>query len=158
VFDLDTDMTAFSHPDRSLTRRIVAAASDATAVNGWLVRQLPLLFQRAGVIDVRARGFFPLETHVPSFYASMADRSAEAAVKAGVVTESEGRAWLDAFRDQGAQGPIVAGRLHIFVWGRYTRSGVEFVRPPKQEPYGIVAVFKDLYGNMWDLLQPKQWP
>jgi len=118
VFDLDTDMTAFTHPDRSLTRRIVAAASDATAVNGWLVRLLPLLFQRAGLIDVRARGFFPLETHLQSFYASMADRCAEVAVKAGVVTESEGRAWLRTFHDQGAQGPIVAGRLHIFVWGR----------------------------------------
>lgn len=117
VFDLDTDMTTFTHPDRSLTRRIVAAASDATAVNGWLVRQLPLLFQRAGLSDVRARGFFPLETHLQSFYASMADRCAEVAVKAGGVTEAEGRAWLRAFHDQGAQGPIVAGRLHIFVWG-----------------------------------------
>jgi hypothetical protein len=121
VFDLDTDMTAFTHPDRSLTRRIVAAASDATAVNGWLVRQLPLLFQRAGLLDVRARGFFPLETDLQSFYAGMADRCVEAAVKTGAVTGSEGRAWLHAFRDQGAQGPIVAGRLHIFVWGRKPR-------------------------------------
>jgi ubiquinone/menaquinone biosynthesis C-methylase UbiE len=118
VFDLDTDMTAFTHPDRSLTRRIVAAGSDATAVNGWLIRQLPLLFQRAGLVDVRARGFFPLETDLQSFYASMADRCVEAAVKVGAVTELEGRAWLRAFHEQGAQGPIVAGRLHIFVWGR----------------------------------------
>jgi ubiquinone/menaquinone biosynthesis C-methylase UbiE len=118
VFDLDTDMTAFTHPDRGLTRRIVAAASDATAVNGWLARELPSLFQRAGLIDVRARGFFPLETSLQSFYASMAERCAEAAVKTGAVTESEGRAWLHAFHDQGARGPIVAGRLHIFVWGR----------------------------------------
>lgn len=118
VFDLDTDMTAFTHPDRALTRRIVAAASDATAVNGWLVRQLPFLFQRAGIVDVRARGFFPLETDLQSFYANMADRCAEVAVKAGVISEFEGRAWLDAFHEQGAQGPIVAGRLHIFVWGR----------------------------------------
>ena len=118
VFDLDTDMTAFTHSDRNLTRRIVAAASDATAVNGWLVRQLPRLFQRAGLIDVRARGFFPIETHLHSFYASMADRCVEVAVKAGVVTESEGRAWLHEFHDHGTRGPIVAGRLHIFVWGR----------------------------------------
>ena len=118
VFDLDTDMTVFTHPDRILTRRIVAAASDATAVNGWLVRQLPLLFQRAGMVDVRARGFFPLETDLQSFYANMADRCAEVAVKAGVITEFERLAWLDAFHEQGAQGPIVAGRLHIFVWGR----------------------------------------
>jgi ubiquinone/menaquinone biosynthesis C-methylase UbiE len=118
VFDLDTDMTAFTHPDRAVTRRIVAAASDATAVNGWLVRQLPLHFQRAGIVDVRARGFFPLETDLQSFYAGMADRCAEVAVKAGAITELEGRAWLDTFHAQGAQGPIVAGRLHIFVWGR----------------------------------------
>lgn len=118
VFDLDTDMTAFTHPDRALTRRIVAAASDATAVDGWLVRRLPALFQRVGLVDVRVRGFFPLETDLQSFYANMADRCAEAAVKTGVITELEGRRWLDAFREQGAQGPIVAGRLHIFVWGR----------------------------------------
>jgi len=118
VFDLDTDMTTFTHPDRALTRRIVAAASDATAVDGWLVRRLPWLFQQAGLGDVRVRGFFPLETDLQSFYADMADRCAEVAVKTGVITELKGRRWLDAFREQGAQGPIVAGRLHIFVWGR----------------------------------------
>jgi hypothetical protein len=32
---------------------------------------------------------------------------------------------------------------------------VKFVRPPREEPYGIVAVFEDLYGNKWDLLQLK---
>ena len=48
----------------------------------------------------------------------MADRCAEAAGKMGVVTEGESRAWLDAFHEQGGQGPIIAGRLHIFVWGR----------------------------------------
>jgi hypothetical protein len=93
VFDLDTDMTTFTHPDRALTRR-VAAASDAAAVDGWLVRRLPLLFQRAGLVDVRARGFFPLETDLHSFYGSMADRCAQVAVKTGAITEAEGRAWL----------------------------------------------------------------
>jgi uncharacterized glyoxalase superfamily protein PhnB len=33
-------------------------------------------------------------------------------------------------------------------------KGVEFVRPPSEQPYGIVAVFADLYGNLWDLIQP----
>jgi ubiquinone/menaquinone biosynthesis C-methylase UbiE len=118
VFDFDADMTIFTHPDRALTRRIVAAASDATAVDGWLARRLPLLFERAGIADVRVRGFFPLETEPRSFYASMADRCAEVAVKVGVITEFERSAWLDAFHEQEAQGSIVAGRLHIFVWGR----------------------------------------
>ena len=33
--------------------------------------------------------------------------------------------------------------------------GIVFVREPQEEPYGTVAVFKDLYGNLWDLLQPR---
>jgi catechol 2,3-dioxygenase-like lactoylglutathione lyase family enzyme len=33
-------------------------------------------------------------------------------------------------------------------------KGVEFVRPPSKETYGIVAVFKDIYGNLWDLIEP----
>lgn len=32
-------------------------------------------------------------------------------------------------------------------------ENIEFVREPKKEDYGIVAVFKDLYGNLWDLVQ-----
>lgn len=34
--------------------------------------------------------------------------------------------------------------------------GVRFVRPPRHEPYGTVAVFEDLYGNRWDLLGPPE--
>ena len=37
----------------------------------------------------------------------------------------------------------------------YRARGVDFVRAPKTEPYGTVAVFRDLYGNLWDLLEPK---
>ena len=53
------------------------------------------------------------------------------------------------------------GRVFLFLqtddferdFEAYTSKGVEFVRPPKTEPYGTVAVFKDLYGNLWDLVQ-----
>jgi hypothetical protein len=34
-------------------------------------------------------------------------------------------------------------------------KGVRFLRSPREEPYGTVAVFEDLYGNRWDSLQPK---
>lgn len=33
--------------------------------------------------------------------------------------------------------------------------GVRFLEPPRHEPYGSVAVFEDLYGNKWDLIEPK---
>jgi catechol 2,3-dioxygenase-like lactoylglutathione lyase family enzyme len=53
------------------------------------------------------------------------------------------------------------GRVFLFLntddfWGDYNEmvsKGIKFVRGPKQEAYGLVAVFEDLYGNMWDLLQ-----
>jgi len=61
-------------------------------------------------------------------------------------------------------GAQTGGRVFLFLhtddfwrdYERYRAQGVEFVRPPEQEPYGTVAVFKDLYGNLWDLLQPKE--
>jgi len=38
----------------------------------------------------------------------------------------------------------------------WTANGVVFVRPPARQPYGTVAVFKDLYGNLWDLIEPAE--
>jgi hypothetical protein len=35
-------------------------------------------------------------------------------------------------------------------------NNIHFVRPPAEEIYGIVAVFEDLYGNLWDLIEPKE--
>ncbi len=60
-------------------------------------------------------------------------------------------------------GAQTGGRVFLFLYTddfwrdyeRYKAQGVAFVREPKDEPYGIVAVFKDLYGNLWDLLEPK---
>lgn len=37
----------------------------------------------------------------------------------------------------------------------FQQNGVEFVREPVEERWGTVAVFKDLYGNLWDLIEPK---
>ena len=34
------------------------------------------------------------------------------------------------------------------------RNGVTFLESPRTEPYGVVAVFEDLYGNRWDLIEP----
>ena len=53
------------------------------------------------------------------------------------------------------------GRVFLFLntddfWRDYNEMvsrGIKFVREPKREAYGIVAVFEDLYGNLWDLLE-----
>ncbi len=60
-----------------------------------------------------------------------------------------------------AIGNQTGGRVFLFLktddfwhdFNRYTESGVEFVREPQQHDYGVVAVFADLYGNLWDLIQ-----
>ncbi len=60
-------------------------------------------------------------------------------------------------------GNQTGGRVFLFLhtddfWRDYnemTARKVKFVRPPNEEPYGTVAVFEDLYGNQWDLIQRK---
>ena len=59
-------------------------------------------------------------------------------------------------------GNQTGGRIFLFLhtddfwrdFHSYKAKGVVFVREPMAESYGTVAVFKDLYGNLWDLLQP----
>jgi catechol 2,3-dioxygenase-like lactoylglutathione lyase family enzyme len=58
-------------------------------------------------------------------------------------------------------GDQAGGRVFLFLetddfWRDYeamSAAGVPFVRPPGEQSYGIVAVFEDLYGNRWDLIQ-----
>lgn len=69
-----------------------------------------------------------------------------------------------ASNDQQTQfiGNQTGGRVFLFLhtddfWRDYkklTDRGIHFIRDPKNEPYGWVAVFEDLYGNLWDLIQP----
>ena len=61
-------------------------------------------------------------------------------------------------------GDQTGGRVSLFLytddfWRDYNnmqKEGIEFIREPEVESYGTVAVFKDLYGNLWDLLEPKK--
>ena len=58
-------------------------------------------------------------------------------------------------------GNQAGGRVFLFLnsddfWRDYKEmksKGIKFIRKPKKQDYGIVAVFEDLYGNLWDLLQ-----
>jgi catechol 2,3-dioxygenase-like lactoylglutathione lyase family enzyme len=58
-------------------------------------------------------------------------------------------------------GNQTGGRVFLFLktddfWKDYNRmlsEKINFIRPPKEEVYGTVAVFEDLYGNLWDLIQ-----
>ena len=59
-------------------------------------------------------------------------------------------------------GDQTGGRVFLFLYTddfrrdheAMIKEGVEFVREPKVEPHGTVAVFRDLYGNLWDMIEP----
>lgn len=61
-------------------------------------------------------------------------------------------------------GNQTGGRVFLFLatddfWRDYKEmidNNIEFVRKPQEQDYGVVAVFKDLYGNLWDLVQFKE--
>ena len=87
-----------------------------------------------------------------------------------VVTPSAGGAGLllakaaDAAQ-QARIGDQTGGRVGLFLetddfaadYARMTAAGVRFAEAPRHEPYGTVAVFEDLYGNRWDLIEPRSW-
>lgn len=78
---------------------------------------------------------------------------------------SSGTTLLLARASKPEQEPFIGnqtgGRVFLFLntddfWRDYNEMvsrGITFIRPPKEQPYGMVAVFEDLYGNRWDLLQ-----
>ncbi len=61
-------------------------------------------------------------------------------------------------------GCQTGGRVFLFLstndfWRDYNdmlSAGINFVREPREAPYGTVAVFEDLYGNLWDLIEPNK--
>ena len=61
-------------------------------------------------------------------------------------------------------GNQTGGRVFLFLYtdnfqkdyGEMVERGINFIRLPTEEEYGTVAVFEDLYGNLWDLIQPNK--
>ena len=60
-------------------------------------------------------------------------------------------------------GNQTGGRVFLFLhtdnfwrdYNQFTENGINFIRQPAEEVYGTVAVFEDLYGNLWDLIEQK---
>jgi len=66
-------------------------------------------------------------------------------------------------RQERAIGEQSGGRVFLFLetddfwrdFATFSEKGVHFLESPRVEPYGVVAVFEDLYGNRWDLIERK---
>jgi catechol 2,3-dioxygenase-like lactoylglutathione lyase family enzyme len=70
-------------------------------------------------------------------------RAVDEARQSRVGDQSGGRVWLFLQTDNFARDHAA-----------FVAAGVHFREAPRHEPYGVVAVFEDLYGNGWDLIQP----
>lgn len=74
-----------------------------------------------------------------------------------VLAKADGQEQLSRVGDQ------TGGRVFLFLqtddfwrdFSRFTDAGIKFVRQPVEAGYGTVAVFEDLYGNLWDLIERK---
>lgn len=70
----------------------------------------------------------------------------------------------EGLEQEAAIGKAAGGRVAFFLYtddftcdhAAMLASGVAFREKPRHEPYGIVAVFEDLYGNGWDLIEPSR--
>ena len=70
-------------------------------------------------------------------------RASDEAQRAAIGRQGGGRVWLFLYTDDFWRD-----------YARYRSLGVEFEEAPREEAYGTVAVFRDPYGNRWDLLEP----
>jgi len=69
----------------------------------------------------------------------------------------------DGEKQRSAIGNQTGGRVGLFLetdnfsrdFAAFSAHGVKFLETPRHEPYGSVAVFEDLYGNKWDLIEPR---
>ncbi len=98
------------------------------------------------------------------------DRTLEDAKRWVVVgPRGEGRSALLLAKATGPEqikrvGDQTGGRVYLFLhtddfWRDYKKmseAGINFKEKPRTETYGTVVVFEDLYGNLWDLMEPKE--
>jgi ubiquinone/menaquinone biosynthesis C-methylase UbiE len=117
VFEIDPESFLLAHPDRPMTRRILAAATDQGFANAEVARRLPSLLRAAGVEDVHLRAFTSLETDRQGFLARAAELRPVVAAQAGAITQVEGDRWLAQLHAEMAAGRFLAGTTYVYAWG-----------------------------------------
>ena len=117
ILEREDDSFIVSHPDRALTRRVVAGGSDASNIDSWLGRKLPRLLADAGVREVGVKAFTSMEQTIDGFFATNLKGRARAAAQTGAISDEEHTRWLRGLEDQAREGGFVVGLTHIFVWG-----------------------------------------
>ena len=89
VFEGDADGCLINHPDRQLTRRIVASGCDNNNIDGQLARRLPGLMVETGLVDVQAQAFTTIDRDPNGYYFQRCERWAIVASQVGAISADE---------------------------------------------------------------------
>jgi ubiquinone/menaquinone biosynthesis C-methylase UbiE len=115
--DQDGDALVIDHPDKELTRRLVAFSSDHRYADGWTGRRLPRMFRAAGLSHVTVTMRCHLETEPGLFLHAMVLRLAEVALDVGVLTEEEWRRWTEGLAELAESGSFFASANYYLCSG-----------------------------------------
>jgi len=115
--DQDGDALVIDHPDRELTRRLVAFSSDHRYADGWTGRRLPRMFRAAGLSGVTVSMRCHLETEPGGFLHEVVLRLADSAAEMGVVSEAEWRRWTAALAELAETGSFFASTNYYLCSG-----------------------------------------
>jgi ubiquinone/menaquinone biosynthesis C-methylase UbiE len=127
--DQDGDTWIIDHPDRELTRRIVAFNSDQRYADGWTGRRLRRYFLEAGLLDVAVVSVTHQETTAGPYLHRMATRIAAAAVDAGVITSEEAHRWLSELDQLVTRREFFSSINYYVCSGRRPPSNLEGAGP-----------------------------
>jgi hypothetical protein len=112
--DQDAETWVVDHPDRPLTRRLVAFYADQRFADGWIGRRLRSTFLRAGLADVQTRALVAVDTSVESYQFRIAIDRARSAAEAGWITETELAGWVGTLEREAAAGRFFSS-LNFYV-------------------------------------------
>jgi len=116
--DQDGDTFVVDHPDKELTRRLVAFSSDQRFADGWTGRRLPRLFREAGLVDVSAEVGVHIDTEPGSFLHEVWLRLAEMASEVGVISAAEYERWTQDLAALAEAGSFFASSNYYLCSGR----------------------------------------
>ncbi len=125
--------------------QIALVVDDYDAAIAFYTEQLDFVVTEDTVIPEQNKRWVTLQPPGSPETALLLARASDDTQRAAVGNQSGGRVFLflqtdDFWRD----------------YQNYRERGVVFVRDPVEQPYGTVAVFEDLYGNRWDLIEYRQ--
>lgn len=119
VTDPDRGLVAIDHPDRALTRAILAASCDEDTRNGWMGRQLPALLHEAGLTDITVSADTLVSRNADVGMAMLRLRRAvQLASQAGTITPARGEQWLSDLIEAGRAARFTATITWFTATGR----------------------------------------